>query len=223
MTWDTVWEKIFQSQSWGRYPGENLIQFTARNFYQRQREEIRILELGCGPGPNIWYLSREGFDVYGVDGSSTAIEQAEKRLKEEGLKAHLKVGDIRRLDYPDSFFDAVIDNECLYANSFQDCNVVLKEVHRVLKEDGLFYSRTFRHDMYVGKKQKKVGELEYTDVSDGSFGGKGFVRLMDRNSIDNLYGKFLRILSVDKIDYTYNNQANSIHEWIVIGQKKRGE
>ena len=117
MSWNPVWEDVFQNQEWGKYPHESLIRFVAKYFYTGQRGNTRLLEVGCGPGPNIWYLSREGFVPYGIDGSKNAIEKAQKRLETEGLKGDLKTGDITRLPYEDIFFNAVIDAECLYANT----------------------------------------------------------------------------------------------------------
>lgn len=35
-SWDPIWEKVFKDNEWGKYPGENLIQFVARNFYKRE-------------------------------------------------------------------------------------------------------------------------------------------------------------------------------------------
>ena len=68
------------------------------NFYQHQfRSQVKILEVGCGPGANIWYLAREGFDVYGIDGSSTGIAKAQAFLKKENLNAHLSIGDVNKL------------------------------------------------------------------------------------------------------------------------------
>ena len=63
--WYPVW-KVFVGQTWGKYPGEDLIRFIARNFYSRQiRRDTRILEVGCGPGANLWFLAREGFSFAG--------------------------------------------------------------------------------------------------------------------------------------------------------------
>ena len=36
MSWDPVWENVFQNQSWGKYPSENLVRFVARNFYNKE-------------------------------------------------------------------------------------------------------------------------------------------------------------------------------------------
>ncbi len=219
MTWDTVWEKIFQSQEWGKYPAESLIQFVARNFYKRDRAQTRILEVGCGPGPNIWYLAREGFLAYGIDGSTTAIAQAEKRLSSEGLSARLDTGDISSLPYPDVHFDAVIDNECIYCNSRKDTEKILSEIKRVLKKQGLFYSRTVSSEMHIGKSHRKLGPFEYTDISDGIFKGKGFVRLIDKPGINDLYGKYFTIRSIDSLTYTQYNNEIMVKEWIIVAEK----
>ena len=62
------WEEIFKTQGWGKYPPEELIRFIARKYsHEPNRKSIKILEIGCGPGANIWYLAREGFTVYGID------------------------------------------------------------------------------------------------------------------------------------------------------------
>ena len=126
MSWDSIWDKVFEGQEWGKYPAESLIRFIARNFYQRNRKSTKILEVGCGPGANIWYLAKEGFDTYGIDGSETAIKKAKKRLQEENLRAHLHIGDIINLPYEENYVDAVIDAECLYSNSGKNTKPSIK-------------------------------------------------------------------------------------------------
>lgn len=220
MSWDEVWEKIFQEREWGRYPSEHLIRFVARNFYGGDRRNTRILEIGCGTGPNIWYLARERFDAYGIDGSETAIRRAKEMLVADGLNADLRVGDIVNLPYDNNLFDAVIDNACIYSNNLQDSETIMKEVCRTIKKQGVFFSRTFADDTYIGRTSKKVGHLEYTDISDGPFVGAGFVRLIDKEGIVDLYGKFFNILSINKIGHTVSNGEIFISEWIIIGRKK---
>lgn len=219
MSWDQVWEKVFRENEWGKYPDESFIRFVARHFYKLERAQVNILEVGCGPGANIWFMAREGFLPYGIDGAVTAIEKAKARLNREGLKAQLTVGDIIHLPYEDAFFDAVADNECLAHNSRQNVSEILSQIKRVLKPGGLLYSRTFTDQVYVGASRKEVGPLEYTDVSDGPFGGRGFVRLVPRQDIDAIYGKHFKILSVDRRDYSDGNGAVGISEWVIIAQK----
>jgi 2-polyprenyl-3-methyl-5-hydroxy-6-metoxy-1,4-benzoquinol methylase len=110
MAWDIGWDEIFKEHEWGRYPPEELIRFVSRNFlHYPNHEMIKILEVGCGPGANIWFLSREGYSAIGIDGSKVAIDIAMKRLKTEGLTAEIRVGDVTHIPYQNDFFDAVID------------------------------------------------------------------------------------------------------------------
>lgn len=219
-SWDNIWEAVFRQQEWGKYPAESLVQFVARNFYHSfNRKEIKILEVGCGPGPNIWFLAREQFSAYGIDGSAHAINLAKQRLQQEGLSATLHVGDIVSLPYPDLFFDAILDVECLYANSRSATETILQEISRCLKPGGLFYSRTLADNMYLGQTHTQLGRWEFTEISDGPVAGKGFARLMDRQEVNSLYGKHFDILSIDRLDYSQHNGKQTISEWIIIGKK----
>ena len=217
--WNPIWETVFQTQDWGKYPGESLIQFVARNYYKKTRKDVRILEIGCGPGANIWFLAREGFNVSGIDGSATAIAQAKKRLESEQLSADLNVGDIINLPFEDGVYDGVIDNECLYCMTTKSTNLILKEILRVLKPGGLFYSRTFSTDMTVGKDPQKISNYEYSSVQDGPQAGRGFLRLIDRNEIERLYGSHFTILSVEEMFHTRDNGMIKISEWVITCQK----
>src|SRR5512133_3839919 len=110
MTWDPIWDTIFRTHGWGQYPCEDVVRFVARNFYNApDRSAVRLLEVGCGPGANLWFFARGGFDTYGVDGSPCASERAQKRLDADcaAWKGELRVGDIAELPYPCDLFDGV--------------------------------------------------------------------------------------------------------------------
>lgn len=141
MSWDPVWEKVFSDQEWGKYPPEDFIRFIARNFYNvENRKEIKILEVGCGPGANLWFLAREGFEISGIDGSQTAITQAGSRLNTEcpNWRGALTVGDISVLPYPNDCFDAVVDIECVYCNTYATSKQIYCEMARVVRGGGSF-------------------------------------------------------------------------------------
>jgi SAM-dependent methyltransferase len=220
VSWDPVWEKIFRENEWGKYPSESLIRFIARNFYSSDRREIRILEVGCGTGANLWFISREGFGAYGIDGSRVAIDKASERLKEEGLCAELHVGDIVELSpFQDNFFDAVIDVECIYSNNAVNARKIFSEINRVLKNNGLFYSRTFSDKTSVGEAADYISELEVLNASEGPLQGKGFIRLSNEKSIHDLYSPYFKIHSIDTLDYTESNRQMNVSEFIIISSK----
>ena len=105
MAWDKSWEKVYQTQGYrAKYPNEYLIRFIASSYKSlpsEDRKKVKVLEVGCGPGAEIWYLAREGFSVYGIDGSQAAVQMCQERLKMEGLAAEVETGDIAKLPYPD--------------------------------------------------------------------------------------------------------------------------
>ena len=79
-----LWDKLFASRPW--HPPEELVRFIARNFGSvPDREAVRVLEVGCGTGANLWYAAKEGFTIAGIDGSRLRSTRSTSRLREEGL------------------------------------------------------------------------------------------------------------------------------------------
>src|SRR4051812_34721216 len=110
MAFDAAWESVFKSQQWGRYPTEDIVRLVLSRFPKAaDRLGKRALDVGCGGGANTWLLAREGFKTAGIDGSISAIQQAEALLKQGGETAEFRVGDFVHLDFPNSTFDLVLD------------------------------------------------------------------------------------------------------------------
>ncbi|MED1801457.1 class I SAM-dependent methyltransferase [Brevibacillus porteri] len=224
MSWDPVWEEVFTKQEWGKYPGEDTIRFIARNFYKApQRNEVKILEVGCGPGANLWYIAREGFRVYGIDGSETAVKKAEERLNIEcpQWQGEVRVGDFSKLPYPDQYFDAVIDNEAIYCNSFDDSVGIYQEISRVTKKGGKLFSRTFAAGCWGDGTGQKVGHNAYL-VSEGPLYQKGYSRFTTLEEIPELISGFkiseIQLLS-RKVIGEFSVERD-IKEWIISGEKE---
>lgn len=140
-SFDAIWETIHKNQEWGKYPSEPVIRYVARNYYNKNRSQIKILDFCCGAGSHTWYLAREGFDVYAFDGSESAVNKVKGRLEKEGLKADLRVRDALELDYEDNFFDCVIDSVSIYANKFEN---IIKMYEKIYE-----YDKTGREYFYI--------------------------------------------------------------------------
>lgn len=218
-SWDPIWEKIFTDQEWGKYPAEDLIRFVARNFYKKNRAEVKILEIGCGTGANLWYLAREGFTTFGIDASPTAVQIAKSRMQEEKLNASILTGDILNLPFESGYFDCVIDVECLYTNATNNTKKIIAEIYRVLKNDGLFFSRTFTDKMYLGETPHMISNNEFINVLKGPLEGKGFVRLTSKDDIPIIYGELFSIDTVDLMEYSRSGGEYKICEWIIVCRK----
>ena len=126
------------------YPNESLIQFLASRYFDRsiaERKTIRVLEVGCGSGANIWMIAKEGFDAYGIDSSQEGIALAQTHLNGKwGVLATLQVGLFTKLPYTTAYFDAVVDVVSLQHLSLADSSIALAEIIRVLKPNGTFFS-----------------------------------------------------------------------------------
>jgi ubiquinone/menaquinone biosynthesis C-methylase UbiE len=100
----------------------------------------KILDLGCGSGRHLVYLAKRGFDAYGIDIARHGIKIARDWLKKEGLKSHLKVGDMHKnLPYKDNFFDAIISIGTLNHGKIKEIRRTINEVRRILKPGGLIF------------------------------------------------------------------------------------
>lgn len=116
-------------------------------------ENASVLELGCGTG-DMWkgkgeLISRCSRLVLS-DFSGGMLDQAKETLTgEAGIE--YRVIDIQEIPFPDRSFDAVIANMMLY--HVPDLPKALREVRRVLKENGTFYCATYGENgmmQYIG-------------------------------------------------------------------------
>ena len=52
-----IWEEIFNSRTWGRYPPEELVRVVTKFVRKRNQEKLACIEIGSGPGANALLLS----------------------------------------------------------------------------------------------------------------------------------------------------------------------
>jgi SAM-dependent methyltransferase len=218
------WDQIFASRSWGKYPPEELIRFIARTFPDAtRRNHLRALEIGCGPGANLWCLAREGFQVAGIDGSAHAIAQARERLRCEGLgmaeeSADLRVGNFETLPWENAVFDVVIDLEALTANTPSTIQAAIKEVARVLKPDGWFLSKMFGAKTTGILSGRLMDPATTENATEGALAGVGILHAFSEDEIR----RELREFAETRIDWVHRsdrNRTSEIFEWVVQARR----
>ena len=106
---------------------------------QRLRDsETQVLDVACGTADSTIALAKAGVPrVIGVDISEGMLKVGEKKIEELNLNSviSLKVEDCESLNFEDSTFDAAFI--AFGIRNFEDKKKGLKELHRVLKPNGL--------------------------------------------------------------------------------------
>lgn len=218
------WDTMFKTRRWGRYPPEDLVRFVGRNYKNQDRSLLHALELGCGPGANLWFLHREGFQVSGIDGSNTAIKQAYDRLVMENRhinpnKPDLTEGNFINLTWPSSTFDLIIDIHAIYANDLAVIKKTISEALRVLKPGGRFFSKCWGRNTTGYSPENCFEPGTIRNVPSGPCQGMGISHFFAEEEIRALYSQF-NILNIDRILRTDFNQSVQIEEYLIECQKE---
>jgi protein-L-isoaspartate(D-aspartate) O-methyltransferase len=103
----------------------------------------RILDVGCGKGFLLYDFTQvvPGVEVFGIDISSYAIENA----KEE-VRHRLQVGSASVLPFDDASFDFVYSINTLHNLHCYDLDKALREMQRVGKNDRYICVETYRNE-----------------------------------------------------------------------------
>ena len=104
----------------------------------------RTIDLGCGAGNYAIYLAGLGFDVTGVDSSPTAIKIAGEHAKKRGVRCRFIVADLLGdLQEVTGTFDFAYDWELLHHIFPEDRETYIKNVHKILKPEAMYFSVCF--------------------------------------------------------------------------------
>jgi SAM-dependent methyltransferase len=98
----------------------------------------RALDLGCGTGTNVITLAKAGWQVTGVDFVRRAIQVARRKVRQAGVTADLRVGDVTRLNDLRGPFDLILDIGCYHGISTPGKQVYRENIKRLLAPTGNF-------------------------------------------------------------------------------------
>lgn len=123
----------------------------------------KVLELGCGIGNYVIYLSTLGFQATGVDFSGTAIEKAITASKGKGAVCKFIQADVLgNLDEIQDTFDFIYDWELLHHIFPESRPKYFENVNRLLNPKGYYLSVCFSEDspQFGGKGKYRKTPLE---------------------------------------------------------------
>jgi ubiquinone/menaquinone biosynthesis C-methylase UbiE len=130
---------------------------------------LRVLEVGCGTGLTLQFLSRTSRDysLFGIDVSDTMLLQAAEKGAALENRPKLSIGDADRLPYRDRFFDVVFATRFIHQFSHSAKQQLWREFQRVTRKDGLivleFYARPYhRLRYYLGGRKGRSAEAYFS-------------------------------------------------------------
>ena len=101
----------------------------------RFKSHGKLLDIGCGPGFFLHEARLRGWEVSGIDLSLWA-----KEYTKEHFGVDIFQGTLEAARFPDRTFDVIVLND--FIEHVTDPKGVLKEIRRVLKNDGVIYLST---------------------------------------------------------------------------------
>ena len=115
---------------------------------------LKILDIGCGSGFFSILLSKQGYDVTGIDLTESMITDAKALAEEEQCHAHFLVMDAENLQFPDETFDVVVSRNVTW--NLPHPEQAYAEWVRALKKGGFLLN----YDAEYGKHHHDEYEKE---------------------------------------------------------------
>ncbi len=116
-----------------------------------EKEILRVLDIGTGPGFFTINLSKLGHDVTGIDVSREMVMVAKENAAEQDLSCDFKVMNANQLEFSDNTFDLIINRVVTWTlpdlyECYQEWRRVLKPNGRLIVFDANHYANIFSEE-----------------------------------------------------------------------------
>ncbi|NOZ35172.1 MAG: class I SAM-dependent methyltransferase [Chlorobi bacterium] len=111
-----------------------------------------IFEGGCGTGQQVFKLQNAGYKVTGID----YAEKTVKTVKKAKPELDIRLGNVRKLDFPDNYFNAYWSFGVI-EHFYGGYDEILNEMFRILNPSGYLFI-TFPHMSCLRKIKARKGK-----------------------------------------------------------------
>ena len=170
--------------------------------------------MGCGNGVNAYYLQKKGYEIYAIDSASTAVKITRKKLKLKNNK--IKECSFEKIDFPSSYFDAIICIGVLYYGSYSQLERGIKEIHRLLKKNSIArITLKTKNDHFF--KNVKSSKFDSKVVMQG-WEKEMLFTFLEKKQIKKLFRKFKKVvIGIEEFNYVDLGKIHSF--WVITVQK----
>ena len=145
------------------------------HFGNRSRDQIRLLDVGTGPGFFAIILAELGYQVTAVDYTEAMLNQARKNAGPLASIIDFRRMDAEQLTFPDGAFDVIVSRNLTWnlpspAKAYSQWTRVLKENGLLLNFDANWYNYLFDEAAREGYLQDRenIRESGVPNETDGT-------------------------------------------------------
>lgn len=132
---------------------------------KKKKSEVRVLDIGTGPGFFAILLAREGYDVTAIDCTEEMLREARKNAGGLAECIHWQVMDAQQLNLADQNFDLVLSRNLTWV--LEEPERAYAEWFRVLRPGGIllnfdanWYRYLYDEEMRKGYEADRAATLE---------------------------------------------------------------
>ncbi|MCC5909111.1 MAG: methyltransferase domain-containing protein [Clostridiaceae bacterium] len=136
--------------------------------YTPERENIKALDVGTGPGFFTIIMSDLGYKVTAVDYTENMLVEARKNVERAGFSADFLQGDCHELPFEDASFDLIVCRNLVWTlvdpiKAYAEWHRLLKPGGRILIFDANWYLRLTDPELQkqFEEDQRRTVELGY--------------------------------------------------------------
>lgn len=147
-----------QNKFWNSFAGkyDGFIERYSKNTYERSlklmKNELQssntVLEIGTGTGIIAFAIANHTKEIIAIDYAEEMIQMAQKKQSRLGYNnITFILNQANNINYPDQSFDIVIASNLFHL--LPDARETLKEIYRVLRDDGKAILPTYCHGQNI--------------------------------------------------------------------------
>lgn len=155
------------------------------------KKDIKTIEVGCGSARLSCFLASLGYNTTCLDYSENALKVARGNYNIAGNNGEFILGDAENIPFKNNSFDLVLSTGLL--EHFEDPQIVINEMVRILKPGGTFYSdivpkkfSLFRAHMDFIKKLKYLMKKEKEDFYEKKLNSNDIKKMLHSAKLDDI-------------------------------------
>ena len=176
------WNNLYNIQNVKTMPwyNENLDLDLEEELERRKISKGRILDLGTGPATQAIQLAKRGLEVTDSDVSEAAIRRAREPYvhNNKDNEINFAVDNILNSKLKDKMFDYVFDRGCFHVLPIEKRPVYIKEIKRILDDDGILFSKCFSI-----KEPRQEGPYKFSETEIKQLFGNEFVIISVKDTV----------------------------------------